>query len=222
MCVDLYNITSFYFVDDTMTHDTTRLLEICEELRQIKIPSRLKRQLKWTCESRADVISLKILQEMRKAGCTTIQFGMESGSQELLDQLGKRVTLKQIEQAVIWSRKAGISPVLSMVFPHPNETKITFKQTLNFILHLYDVGAEKIVPALLTLFPGTRFSEQKEKLGLNLLTNDTDVFNLGTPILTTPFLNLKEIANGYSQLLMLTQYLGGNEVGAIGIANELM
>lgn len=218
MCIDLYNLTSFYFVDDTMTHDTKRLLSICEGLRHIKIPSSLNRRLKWTCESRADVITPELLQEMKKSGCTTIQFGMESGSQELLNQLGKKVSLKQIEQAVVWSRQAGISPVLSMVFPHPNETRETLKQTLNFIHHLYDVGAEKIVPALLTLFPGTRFFEEKRQLGLKLLTTDTDEFNLGTPILTTRHLDFKTIVNGYSQLLFLTLNLGGNEIGGVGIS----
>lgn len=222
MCVDLFGLTSFYFVDDTMTYDTQRLKEICKNLRKIKISPSLGRTLKWTCESRADVVTLELLKDMRSAGCTTIQFGMESGSQKLLNQLGKKITLKQIEQAVVWSRQAGISPVLSMVFPHPNETEQTLQQTFDFIRRLYDAGAEKIVPALLTLFPGTRFMEQREQLGLNLLTEDTDEYNLGTPVLTTRYLDLKAIVNGYSQILMLTQQLGGNEIGGIGITDELI
>lgn len=221
MCIDLFGLTSFFFVDDTMTHNRRRVLEICEGLRQVKIPPSLGRQLKWTCESRVDVVSPELLQEMRKAGCTTIQFGMESGSQELLDQLGKRVTLEQIEQAVVWSRQTGISPVLSMVFPHPSETGQTLQETFNFIRRLYDAGAEKITPGLLTLFPGTRFMEEREKLGLTLLTDDTDEYNLGTLTLTTRYLDLKAIANGYSQLLMLTHYLSGDEIGEISITDDL-
>jgi radical SAM superfamily enzyme YgiQ (UPF0313 family) len=217
MCIDQFGITSFYFVDDTMTHDTQRLQDICDGLRQIKIPSSIGRKLKWTCESRADVVTPEILQDMKSAGCTTIQFGMESGSQELLNQLGKKITLKQIEQAVIWSRQAGISTVLSMVFPHPNETEQTLQQTFDFIRRLYEVGAEKVIPALLTLFPGTRFMDKRDELGLKLLTEDTDEYNLGTLTLTTKHLNLNAIANGYSQLLMLTQHLGGDEIGGIGI-----
>lgn len=220
MCIDKFRITSFYFVDDTMTHDTQRLMDICDGLRQIKIPPSITRNLKWTCESRADAVTPEILQDMRSAGCTTIQFGMESGSQQLLDQLGKKITLKQIENAVIWSREAGISPVLSMVFPHPNETEKTLQETFNFIRRLYEIGAEKIIPSLLTLFPGTRFMDQREKLGIKLLTNDTEEYNLGTPILTMRYLDLNSIANGYSQLLMLTQNLGGNEIGGIGIDDE--
>jgi radical SAM superfamily enzyme YgiQ (UPF0313 family) len=206
-CVDFFKLTSFYFVDDTMTHNTKRLLEICEGLKKIKIPSHINRKLKWTCESRVDVISLEILQEMKKAGCTTIQFGMESGSQQLLDQLGKKITLKQLEMAVALSRQAGISPVLSMVFPHPNENEETLGQTFRFIRHLYELGAEKIVPSLLTLFPGTTFYENRDQLGLKMLTDNTDEFNLGTPILTTRYLNLKSILNNYSKLIMLTQQL---------------
>ena len=219
MCVDLFYLTSFYFVDDTMTHSTSRLNLICNGLRDIKIPSSLNRELKWTCESRADVVSPEILAEMRLAGCTTIQFGMESGSQELLDQLGKKLTTKQIEQAVVWSREAGISPVLSMVFPHPNETTETLKESFNFIRRLYDVGAEKIIPSLLTLFPGTRFRRDAADLGLSIITEDTDEYNLGTPVVTTRYFDFEAVANGYSQLLLLTQSLGGVEIGGLAITD---
>jgi anaerobic magnesium-protoporphyrin IX monomethyl ester cyclase len=222
MCIDLFGLTSFYFIDDTMTHDTGRLMDICEGLRQLDIPQSLGRKLKWTCESRADAVTIDILREMKRAGCTTIQFGMESGSQELLDQLGKRVTLKQIEQAVVWSRQEGISPVLSMFFPHPDETEETLKQTFDFIRKLYAAGAEKIIPALLTLFPGTRFMEEREKLGLNLLIDDTDEYNLGTPVLTTRHLDKRDIVNGYTQLLMLTQILGGEEIGGLSLDKKLL
>jgi anaerobic magnesium-protoporphyrin IX monomethyl ester cyclase len=217
LCVDMFRLTSFYFVDDTMTHNLGRLLEICALLKQIQIPREVHRSLKWTCESRADVVSPELLQEMRESGCTTIQFGMESGCQKLLDQLGKRVTLQQIEKAVVWSRQAGISPVLSMVIPHPQETQDTLRETFAFVRHLYDLGTEKVVPALLTLFPGTRFFEEREELGLRLLTEDTDEFNLGTPVVTTSHLDLQTIVNVYSQLLALTQNLGGSEIGGIGI-----
>lgn len=220
VCIDVFGLTSFYFIDDTMTHDTRRLLAICDGLREVKIASKYNRKLKWTCESRADVISLEILKDMRSAGCTTIQFGMESGSQELLDQLGKKVKLEQIEQAVAWSCEAGISPVLSMVFPHPNETRETLNQTFDFIRKLYKSGVEKIIPALLTLFPGTRFMDEREKLGLTLLTEDTDEYNLGTPVITTRNFSLEDIANCYSQLLLLTQQLGGKQIGGLAVSED--
>jgi len=217
LCVDLFGITSFYFVDDTLTHDIQRLHDICIGLRSVAVPTQLNRSLKWTCESRADVVSPELLREMRLAGCTTVQFGMESGSQRLLDMLGKRVTLQQIEDAVIWSREAGISPVLSMVVPHPEETQETLRETFGFVRRLYDAGAEKIVPALLTLFPGTRFHRDRARLGIEPLTDDTDEYNLGTPVITTRHLDLGTIANAYSQLLALTQSRGVPAIGRLGV-----
>ncbi|MDP8225774.1 MAG: radical SAM protein [Candidatus Lernaella stagnicola] len=217
LCIDMFGLTSFYFVDDTMTHNIARLGRICDGLTKIRVPEKLGRKLKWTCESRADVISAEILQRMRDAGCTTIQFGMESGSQDLLNKLGKKITLQQVENAVKWSVDAGISPVLSMVFPHPDETRQTMEQSFDFVRKLYDLGVEKIIPALLTLFPGTRFMDQKEELGLTLLTDDTDEYNLGTPILTTRHMTREDISNGYTQLLMLTQLNGRDLVGGISL-----
>jgi len=217
--VDLFGLTSFYFVDDTMTASTPRLLRICRGMAGLRLPQGSTRRLKWTCESRADSVTPEVLAAMAASGCTTVQFGMESGSQELLDKLGKRVTVEQIENAVAWSRAAGISPVLSMVFPHPAETDRTFRQTLAFIRKLHDLGAEKVVPALLTPFPGTRFYEEREHLGLEMLTDDTDEYNLGTPVVTTRNFDIDKIANGYSLLLALTQRLGGTEIGGIAVEN---
>ncbi len=60
--------------------------------------------------------------------------------------------------------------------------------------------------------------DERASLGLKLETKDTDEFNLGTPILRTRYLDGHEIANGYTQILLLTQMLGGVQVGGIGIA----
>lgn len=220
-CIDFFGLTSFYFVDDTMTYDTQRALGLCEEMMRLQVPPKLGRQLKWTCESRANAVTPQLLIAMHEAGCTTIQFGMESGSQKLLDALGKGVTVYEIEHAVVAARAAGISPVLSMVFPHPDETEATLRETCDFIRHLYDLGAEKVIPALLTLFPGTRFMEERLDLGLNLLVDDTDEYNLGTPLLTTRHLDADAISNGYSQLLLLTQMMGGTEVGGTQIEERV-
>ncbi len=220
-CIDLFGLTSFYFVDDTMTYDTNRVLELCCDMKALRVPPELGRRLKWTCESRANAVTPQLLKTMREAGCTTIQFGMESGSQKLLDALGKGVTVSEIEQAVAAACAVGISPVLSMVFPHPDETEATMKETFDFVRHLYDLGAEQVIPALLTLFPGTRFMEEREELGLSLLVEDTDEYNLGTPLLTTKHLDAEAISNGYSQLLLLTQMMGGTEAGGTQIESRL-
>jgi anaerobic magnesium-protoporphyrin IX monomethyl ester cyclase len=218
-CVDSFGTESFCFVDDNLTHDAPRLMSICEGLNRVKIPAAPGKRLKWTCQSRVDEVSSELLQAMHDAGCTAIQFGMESGSQELLNKLGKKTTLQQIEQAVVWSRKAGISPVLSLVFPLPGETQETLQQTLDFIQRLYNAGAEEIIPSLLTPFPGTRFTGYRHELGLNLLTEDTDEYDFRTPVLSTRNFDRAATMKAYSRLLLLARRLGGNASGSAAARN---
>lgn len=213
MCIDTFGLSSFYFADETITYDRQRILSICESLSRIKVPGTLGGQLRWTCNSRVDSVSPEILQAMRDAGCTQIQYGMESGSQELLDKLGKKIALQQIEQAVVWSRKAGIIPVLNVVYPLPGETQETFNQTLDFICRMYDAGAEKVVPALLNVFPGSRFMQHRNELGLTLTADDREDFSPATTIFKTRNFDHEVIMNGYSQLLSLIRLSEGKPPG---------
>lgn len=128
--IKTYGTRVLYFREDNFTIKKKRVYGICEEFlkREIKV--------KWLCESRADHVDEDLLRHMQRAGCRSIWFGVESGSQRILDKMHKDITLAQIKKAFKLSRNAGIIPGASVMFGMPGETRAEMKQTFRFLLKI--------------------------------------------------------------------------------------
>lgn len=106
-----------YFVDDNFLLQPKRIEKICEGI----IEAGLK--IRWGCEGRVDSTCQHLFKLMAKANCQTMMFGIESGSQKILDRLKKKQTLEQIANAVKDAKKAGIRLVHGFfVVGNPDET----------------------------------------------------------------------------------------------------
>lgn len=119
-----YGAKGIYFREDNFTVNPKRVFEICNGILERKL------DIRWVCESRVDLISYSLLNKMRQAGCETIWFGIESGSQRILDYLNKGITIEQVERAVQLCRKAGIKIGASFMIGIPGETIREMKMTL--------------------------------------------------------------------------------------------
>jgi radical SAM superfamily enzyme YgiQ (UPF0313 family) len=172
-------VEGVFFVDDTLTADPARL----ERLLDLMEAARL--DLVWVCESRTDTVSLPLLRRMSDLGCVSVQFGVESGSQTLLDAMGKDTTLGQVERAVGWASAAGLSPVCSFIIGHPWDTEATIADTVEFAAGLQTRHLARCGFALLVPFPGTRLWRRGDELGLRRLTDDFDHYNMHTPVCAT-------------------------------------
>lgn len=84
-------------------------------------------------EGRVDPISTESLKKLKEAGCFQFVFGLESGSQKMLDSMKKRVTVEQNRAAVIAARDAGVHCVPQFIIGLPGEDRDTLKETLNFV-----------------------------------------------------------------------------------------
>jgi radical SAM superfamily enzyme YgiQ (UPF0313 family) len=151
-----YGIREFTLEDDTFITFKKRLKEICDRLIELRL------NISWTCLGRVDHVTTDNLQLMRKAGCWQISFGIESGSQEILTLINKRVTLEQIRRAVLLSKEAGLRPKGFFIIGHPGETKETIKQTVDFALEL---PLSDISVSLMTPFPGTELYKRASEFG---------------------------------------------------------
>ena len=186
----------FYFVaDDTFTvfHDRTR--EICTGLKKMGV--------RWVCESRANLVNRELLREMVDSGCFGIQFGVESGSQTILHSLRKGITVDQVRKAVKQARELGLLTVCSFMFPHPEDTLETIAETKRFMLELKAEGALVIVSAT-TPLPGTYLWNHANELGVKIMSDDLEDFDLVTPIMATRKLNLDQVSAAYEDLASLT------------------
>ncbi len=150
-----YSIKTISFFDETFTLDKDRVLEICKRIKEYKI--------KWYCNTRTNLVTPELLKNMREAGCKAISFGIESGSQKILDNASKRNTVEQNANAIKWASIAGIKTHCSFIFGLPGETEETINETLQFIRKTLPNSIEFNVA---TPYPGTRFTEYAKKNGL--------------------------------------------------------
>lgn len=148
---DRYNIDGVLFSDELVIASKKRAYELCEEMSRIGV--------EWGCQGRANFVDLHLLKSMKKAGCVYIGYGIESGSQKLLNNMNKRVAVEQNKKAVINTLKAGMVPVAQMIFGYPGENIQTIQETIDFykVVH-YSPPTPDYKPAelnLITPLPGS-------------------------------------------------------------------
>ncbi|MFC1804605.1 B12-binding domain-containing radical SAM protein [Candidatus Omnitrophota bacterium] len=110
-----YKIDSFYFIDDTFTINKKWLIEFCEALAREGL------NLIWGCQGRVDTVTEEVLSLLKKAGCVQIDFGVESGSQKVLDAIKKKITVEEIKNAFRLCYKYKIRPYASIMVGNPQE-----------------------------------------------------------------------------------------------------
>ena len=120
-----------YFVDDHFLLKPPRIKAICGGIEEEGIT------IHWGCEGRVDSSCMELFPAMAKAHCRTLMFGIESGSQKILDRLKKEQTLAETEIAVAAAKKAGIEIVHGFfVVGNPDETEEDMRETFRFASRL--------------------------------------------------------------------------------------
>jgi anaerobic magnesium-protoporphyrin IX monomethyl ester cyclase len=127
-----------YFIDDNFTINKQRTIELCQKMRENNL------NLEWACDTRVDLLSDDLLKEMREAGCRTIFFGIQSGSQRILDKLNTHTTPEKVRTAFKLCRKAGINIAASFMLGVPGETVADMETTFKF--------AKKLNPDWVTFY----------------------------------------------------------------------
>ena len=144
---DDYKIREIEFLDDTFTLNRKRAREISSMIIKEGY------DLSWSASSRVDTFDEETGESMHKAGAHTIYFGLESGTQKILDYIGKRITLQQSESTVKKAKEIGFETLGSFIIGFPQETKEDIKATINFAKH---VGVDYAQFTIATPFPGTK------------------------------------------------------------------
>ncbi len=114
------------FADDVFTLNRRRVLKICEEIKRRDL------QFQWECLGRVDTLDYLTALEMKKAGCTRIFFGIESGNDQILKLMNKKITTVQARTAVEAAHRAGLEIGAFFILFYPGETDDTVLQTLRF------------------------------------------------------------------------------------------
>jgi radical SAM superfamily enzyme YgiQ (UPF0313 family) len=187
--IDHYSAHTIYFLDEILLFNDQLTYDTLELMIQRKIPNRIQ----WRGLTRVNLVSEKLIKKAKEAGCFSLEIGIESGSDEILKRINKRITVKQAEEAVKIIKKAGISVEANFILGHPYETLETVKATINLAARL---NPNMIAIGVMTPYPGTKIYEmaQNGEGGYRLLTKDwTKYDKYGGRALELDGLPLKEL-----------------------------
>ena len=125
--LDEHGYGSVYFVDDHFLLQPKRIEAICKGITDARLT------IQWGIEGRVDSVAQHLFPAMAKAHCRTVMFGIESGSQKILDRLKKEQTLAEVTTAVRNAKKAGIEIVHGFfTVGNPDETVEDMRATFDF------------------------------------------------------------------------------------------
>ncbi len=164
-----------FFRDELFTASKKRVQEICEGIRERGL------DLTWICSSRVTNVDEEILPLMKKAGCHMIRFGVESGVQEILDNINKKITIEDTRKAFRLCHQYDIDTHAHCMIGSPGETQDTIDRSLAFVK---EIDPTIITFGITTPYPGTALFEQVQAehpeigdgTGLDLTRLHTDAF----------------------------------------------
>ena len=151
---DRYRIDYIDIIDGTFTYDKQYLHEFCNALINDNI------KINWRCTARYDNLDKEMLTLMKKAHCTAMYFGLESGSGRMLEVMEKRETLDKVIETSKMVYDSGIMSITSVLLGLPDENKQDIEDTIKvmreFKTNFYDVNVW--VP-----IPGSKFYDSLSK-----------------------------------------------------------
>jgi anaerobic magnesium-protoporphyrin IX monomethyl ester cyclase len=161
-----------HIIDDIFTSDMARAYNICEEI--------LRRGLKFPWYPRGGIrvekVNLALLKIMKKAGCYRIPFGIESGSQRIIDRINKKITIDRAIEAVSLAKKAGLETECYFMIGHQTETEEDIKKPIDLAIKL---NPDYVKFALTIPLPGTVMFDEMLANG-QIKTKDWSKYNFST------------------------------------------
>ncbi|MFW6004391.1 MAG: B12-binding domain-containing radical SAM protein [Halodesulfurarchaeum sp.] len=156
--VEGYGIDHVNFADDVFTLHRQKTEALLDRLATVE----LAQPWSFTCATRVDLVDEELLRRLAEVGCTGIQFGVEAGSQEILETIGKGISTEEIRKTVQQAVDAGLDVLASFMFPHPADTESTIRSQIEFMNELHELGADLSL-AYTTPYPGTGYRKLVEK-----------------------------------------------------------
>ena len=144
-----YGIKAIFFMDDNFLVNKKRIFEVCSLIKKKNL------DFIWGCNASAHFINDEVLSRIKKAGCREIVFGFESGSQKILNLLGKGTSVEMNEKALRLCKKYNFDVTTSFMVGNPQETEEDIKLTQKFIrdnINYIDMYGVNIT----TPYPGTK------------------------------------------------------------------
>lgn len=160
--IDKYGINGFAIVDDNFVVNKKKVIEICNSIKDLN--------LKWSALSRVDTVDKDLLQAMYDSGCIEIKFGIESGSEKILERMSKKITKEKIKTAIKATYDTGINIKVFLIHGFPGENHKTTKKTLALLDELADM-IERVSLFRFVPLPGSYVYNNPKEFNLKILEN---------------------------------------------------
>lgn len=148
-----YKVRYIYFADDIFTVNESWVRALCQKILKCKM------HLAWSCSTRVDCVTERLLKEMGEAGCLYIQYGIENINPCVSEKIKKKIEPDRIKQVLSWTKNSGMGIVLNFMWGFPWETAGDIKRQVEFIIEVspltYFTDLFGIIP-----FPGTELYEK--------------------------------------------------------------
>lgn len=125
--VSEYGIKEIDIVTDTFTVNRSFIQEFCEEMIRRNI------SVSWIAPTRADCVDIELLRLMKRAGCRSLRFGVESGSPKILGLMNKKLEQAKIIRAFQWAKEVGLETFAYFIIGYISEDHETVRETLDFV-----------------------------------------------------------------------------------------
>ena len=156
MLIGKYGIKGVAFSDELVVINKDRMLELCDKIEPLEV--------KWSCQGRSNLVDYELLKRMKEAGCVSVGYGVESGSQAILENMNKRITVEQSRRAIEDTVKIGMRPLVQLMYGYPGENDATLRETTEFLSSLPYITRSTL--SITTPLPGSELWDYAISKGL--------------------------------------------------------
>lgn len=155
-CLDL-GIREFLFYDDTFTVKRQRVLDICRQITELGLG------ISWDIRARVDTVDEEILLALKQAGCQAVHYGVESGSERILERLKKGISLSRVNEVFRLTREVGMETLAYFMIGSPGETRDDIRASLDLARAL---NPDMLHLTIFTPFPATQLYREALEVGI--------------------------------------------------------
>jgi anaerobic magnesium-protoporphyrin IX monomethyl ester cyclase len=186
---DTFGIREIQFYDDTFTVSKKNVQRFCELMIERNVG------VSWSAFVRTDCFSEEMASAMKKAGCHQVLVGIESGDQQILENIRKPIQKERNKRAVEIARDVGIQSRCAYIFGNMGETPATMQTTLDYSIEL---DSDLAIYNISTPYPGTQLFQWARDHGF-LVTEEWSQFELSTFLLKLPTISAEEVFEFYAR-----------------------
>ena len=143
-----YGINYIIFSDELLMSSIDRIISLCEGFIKANL------DIKWNCNGRLNYAKPGVLKLMKRAGCVFINYGIEAMDDQVLRNMKKGLTIKQIIKGIETTLEEGISPGFNILFGNIGDSRETLNKGVEFLLK-YDDGGQMRTIRPVTPYPGS-------------------------------------------------------------------